>query len=95
MPDAALTRQDEVTEVLRSLRESLREPPFASTLVLLVSSKGQAEERGTVGCSQSEAGATNGRAVSGRNTSSAVQRQCAALVAVIERCLTAPGERGC
>jgi len=42
---APLARPEEVTEVLRCLRESLREPAMASALALFVSSSGRDEQR--------------------------------------------------
>ena len=41
--DAAFTLRDEVAEVLRCLRESLRQPAFATALALVLFGKRQGE----------------------------------------------------
>ena len=43
--DEEHTQRDEAADVMRCLSELLREPAFASTVVHLVSGKGQIEER--------------------------------------------------
>ena len=43
--DATLTQRDEVANVMRCLRESLREPEFARALIQLVAGNWQDEKR--------------------------------------------------
>ncbi len=59
--DAAHAQRDEVADVLRCLRESLRDPAFASALVRLVSREGLGEKREIAGRLQFGASATNGK----------------------------------
>jgi hypothetical protein len=59
--DTVLAPRDEAAEVMRCLRESLREPAFASTLVRLVSGEGLGQKREIAGRSQFGASGTNGK----------------------------------
>jgi len=59
--DARLTPRQEATEVLRCLRELLREPAFASTLAHLVSRNGQREETNFADCAVPSASAARAK----------------------------------
>ena len=52
--------QDEVAEVMRCLRETLREPAFAITLALLVTGERYGEENEIAECLGSGVSAANG-----------------------------------
>jgi hypothetical protein len=61
LEDAGLAQRDETSAVMRCCRELLREPAFASALVLLISGNGQDAERKDTRDFASEASVDNGK----------------------------------
>jgi hypothetical protein len=59
LAEATFARRDEASEVLRCLRESLRQPAFTQVLARLVTGNGLGEKRKLADRSRLEASAAN------------------------------------